>query len=65
MWKHFVGHVYLFHDAPEKELQFIDIPVFGTQNNNAPDALLVQLDKQDLIEDDSSSAPNLGAELAR
>jgi hypothetical protein len=52
MWKHFVGHVYLFHDAPEKELQFVDIPVF-TQNNNAPDALLVQLDKQDLSEDAS------------
>ena len=52
MWRHYVGHVYLFYDAPEKELQFVDIPVF-TQNHNAPEALLVQLDKEDLTEDAS------------
>lgn len=47
MWKHYVGHVYLFNDPPQKELAFVDVPVF-TQNDDAPDALLVQLDKNDL-----------------
>lgn len=47
MWQHYVGHVYLFNDPPERELQFVDVPVF-TQNENAPDALLVQLEQKDL-----------------
>ena len=47
MWQHFVGHVYLFNDPPQKELEFVDIPVF-TQNDSAPDALLIQLDEEDL-----------------
>jgi hypothetical protein len=49
MWQHYVGHVYLFHKAPEEEFDFVDVPVF-TQNDNAPDALLVQLEKEDLSE---------------
>jgi hypothetical protein len=49
MWKHYVGHVYLFNEPPQKELEFVDVPVF-TQNDNAPDALLVQLDDNDLSE---------------
>lgn len=47
MWQHYVGHVYLFNAPPEPELEFVDVPVFS-QNENAPDALLVQLDQQDL-----------------
>jgi hypothetical protein len=47
MWQHYVGHVYLFNAPPERELEFVDVPVF-TQNENAPDALLVQIDQQDL-----------------
>lgn len=47
MWQHFVGHVYLFNDPPPSELEFVDVPVF-TQNENAPDALLIQLDAKDL-----------------
>ena len=47
MWQHFVGHVYLFNDPPQSELEFVDVPVF-TQNGNAPDALLIQLDEKDL-----------------
>lgn len=47
MWKHYVGHVYLFNDPPQKELEFVDVPVF-TQSGDAPDALLVQLDEDDL-----------------
>lgn len=47
MWKHYVGHVYLFNDPPQKELAFVDVPVF-TQSDDAPDALLVQLEENDL-----------------
>ena len=47
MWQHFVGHVYLFNEPPQPELEFVDVPVF-TQNGNAPDALLIQLDENDL-----------------
>lgn len=47
MWQHYVGHVYLFNAPPERELEFVDVPVF-TQNENAPDALLVQLEQKDL-----------------
>jgi hypothetical protein len=50
MWQHFVGHVYLFNDPPQPELEFVDVPVF-TQNGNAPDALLIQLDEKDLSND--------------
>lgn len=49
MWQHYVGHVYLFHQPPQEELQFVDVPVF-TQNDSAPDALLVQLEEGDLSE---------------
>ncbi len=47
MWQHYVGHVYLFNKPPERELEFVDVPVF-TQNENAPDALLIQLEQHDL-----------------
>jgi hypothetical protein len=47
MWQHYVGHVYLFHEPPEEGFDFVDVPVF-TQNDNAPDALLVQLEQEDL-----------------
>ena len=47
MWKHYVGHVYLFNDPPQKELASVDVPVF-TQHDDAPDSLLVQLDENDL-----------------
>jgi hypothetical protein len=50
MWQHFVGHVYLFNDAPQPVLEFVDVPVF-TQNGNAPDALLIQLEQKDLSSD--------------
>lgn len=49
MWEHFVGHVYLFHEPPTKELDFVDVPIF-TQDESTPDALLVQLEKDDLTQ---------------
>ncbi len=47
MFQHFVGHVYLFHEPPQEELPFIDIPGF-TQSENAPDSLLIQMEEDDL-----------------
>lgn len=49
MWEHYVGHVYLFHAPPERELEFVDVPVF-TQGEGIPEALLVQLDNTDLTD---------------
>ncbi|NUM56722.1 MAG: DEAD/DEAH box helicase [Candidatus Hydrogenedentes bacterium] len=47
MFEHFVGHVYLFHEPPEEELPFVDIPVF-TQDIDTPNSLLMQIDIDDL-----------------
>lgn len=47
MWQHFIGHVYLFNDPPQEKLEIVDVPVF-TQNKSTPDALLVQLEQEDL-----------------
>lgn len=47
MFEHFVGRVYLFHEPPQEELPFVDIPLL-TQAESAPESLLIQLDQQDL-----------------
>ena len=47
MFQYFIGHVYMFHDLPAQQLPLIDIPVF-TQPDDAPEALLIQIDEQDL-----------------
>jgi hypothetical protein len=47
MFRHFVGNVYLFHPPPVQALPFIDMPAV-TQSEDASDALLLQLDDQDL-----------------
>jgi len=47
MFQHFVGDVYLFHDPPAEMLPFIDIPSI-TQSENASEALLLQLNPEDL-----------------
>jgi superfamily II DNA/RNA helicase len=47
MFQHFVGHVYLFHEPPQEELPFVDIPAYS-QGDLAPDSLLLQLDDDDL-----------------
>lgn len=50
MFKHFVGHVYLFHDVPQQKLPFVDIPAFS-QSDGASDSLLVQLQETELNAD--------------
>ncbi len=47
MFQHFVGTVYLFSDPPQPELPFVDFPLL-TQEADAPDSLLIQLDHEDL-----------------
>lgn len=49
MFQHFIGHVYLFHEPPQKELPFVDMPAF-TQGDATPKSLLVQIDDADLSE---------------
>lgn len=50
MFHHFIGDVFLFHDAPMEELPLVDFPIF-TQGENTPDRLLLQIDEEDLNED--------------
>jgi hypothetical protein len=47
MFHHFVGKVYIFNEPPQEELPFVDFPLF-TQDTNAPESLLIQLDLEDL-----------------
>lgn len=47
MFKHFIGHVYLFNDPPQQELPIVDFPAF-TQSATTPESLLVQIDETDL-----------------
>ncbi|KIG07473.1 DEAD/DEAH box helicase [Caballeronia concitans] len=47
MLKHFIGHVYLYHEPPQAELPLVDIPVV-TQSDDASDALLIQLEPTEL-----------------
>ncbi len=49
MFQHFVGHVYIFHEPPAEELPFVDFPVFS-QQEGAPNSLLMQVDSEDLTE---------------
>lgn len=49
MFQHFIGRVFLFHDPPESELPLVDFPIF-TQDINAPDRLIIQIDDEDLTE---------------
>lgn len=46
MFKHFVGEVFMFHEAPQHEFPEIDIPGV-TQSEIAPDSLLIQIDEAD------------------
>jgi hypothetical protein len=49
MFQHFIGHVYLFSPKPIEQLSFVDVPVY-TQGENAPESLLINMDRNDLSE---------------
>ena len=48
MFEHFVGKVYIFHEEPQEELPFVDIPLFTQDAKNTPESLLIQMDSDDL-----------------
>lgn len=49
MGHHVIGNVYIFHDPPETELPFVDVPAF-TQPDNADYGMLLQMDDDDLTD---------------
>lgn len=49
MFKYFIGYVYIFHEPPETELPFVDIPAFS-QSEKSPESLLIQIDDDDLTQ---------------
>ncbi|WP_400159292.1 DEAD/DEAH box helicase [Arthrobacter sp. BPSS-3] len=49
MFKHFVGDIFLFHDAPEPEINAVDIPALS-QSDDAPTSLLLSMEAQDRSE---------------
>lgn len=59
MFQHFVGHVYLFADAPAETLPFVDMPAF-TQSDATPPSLLIQLDDDDLTPESKRKLQHLG-----
>lgn len=58
MFQHFIGDVFLFHDAPIEELPLVDFPIF-TQGENTPDRLLLQIDENDLNEVSKTKVDNI------
>lgn len=50
MFSHFVGNVYLFNAPPQEELPLVDFPLV-TQGARVPEALLLQLEGDELSED--------------
>lgn len=49
MFQHFIGDVYMFKNPPAPQLPFVDIPIF-TQSENVPEAILINIDEEDLSE---------------
>ena len=49
MFRHFVGHVYLFYEPPPESLWELEIPFFS-QTEETPETLLIQMDKDDLTD---------------
>lgn len=48
MGRHFIGNVFIFHDPPQADLPFVDIPVMSQYEENTSLSLLVQMDDKDL-----------------
>lgn len=49
MFRHFIGHVYVFDAPPQEELPFVDIPALNP-TENTPSSLLIQLSKNEIPE---------------
>ena len=49
MFRHFIGHVYIFDPPPQEELPFVDMPAINP-TKNTPSSLLIQLSPEDIPE---------------
>ena len=47
MRQHFIGDIYTLDDAPEAQLDFVDVPIYS-QDDDTPLGLLMQIDPSDL-----------------
>lgn len=47
MFRHFIGHVYVFEAPPQEELPFVDIPAINP-TDTTPSSLLIQLSPNDI-----------------
>jgi hypothetical protein len=47
MFRHFIGHVYVFKAPPQEDLPFVDIPVINP-TETTPSSLLIQLSPSDI-----------------
>lgn len=49
MFRHFIGHVYVFDEPPQEELPFVDMPAINP-TEKTPSSLLIQLSEDDIPE---------------
>lgn len=49
MFRHFIGHVYVFETPPQEDLPFVDMPVLNP-TGTTPSSLLIQLPPADIPE---------------
>lgn len=61
MFRHFIGHVYVFNEDPPISLPNIDIPVI-TQPDSTPISLLLQIDERELSEHSTKKLKYLHAQ---
>lgn len=47
MFRHFIGHVYVFETPPQEELPFVDMPAINP-TETTPSSLLIQLSPEDV-----------------
>ncbi|MBK8814122.1 MAG: DEAD/DEAH box helicase [Methylococcaceae bacterium] len=49
MFRHFIGHVYVFDEPPQEELPFVDMPAINP-TETTPSSILIQLSKNEIPE---------------
>lgn len=50
MNSYMIGNIYTFHEQPQPELPFVNVPVFGDDTTTIPDNLLINMDDDDLTQ---------------
>lgn len=51
MNSYMIGNIYTFHEQPQPELPFVNVPVFGDNTTAIPDNLLINMDDDDLTKE--------------